>query len=83
MGYFLSDVAEKKEFKQTALDVFHVLFVCFCNLVYISDIACGLEFGLFHFQENWECHFLNLCIFDSLFSWSQRSVYKVCVLEMP
>lgn len=48
MGYFVLDVADRKKkvLKEATLGVFRVLYVCFCNPVYISDIACGLEVGL-------------------------------------
>lgn len=63
-------------------NVFHfvVLFAYRGNLVYISDIACGLEFGFSIFRKTGN---VTTLIYAALIPFSLVSVYKVYVMEMP
>lgn len=74
---------EKANFEQNNhFHVFHffVLFAYCCNLVYISDIACGLEFGFSIFKKTGD---VTTLIYAALIPFFLVSVYKVYVLEMP
>lgn len=65
-------------FSMCFMSLFFIAYCC--NLVYISDIACGLEFGFSIFKTTGDVATLIYAVWIPFFL---VSVYKVYVLEMP
>lgn len=76
----LTDVADKQKKRNKPHLVFYFFSMCFtlfahCKLVYISDIACGLEFdGVFIFNKTGN---VTTLIYEAFIPFFLVFVYKV------